>query len=232
MSETLKSSFGTIVIKRRQRTRCLSLKLNTVGQLQLTAPPLMPKFLMRQFLEQSREQIIMMISDYQEKHLYQPGMVIGKTHLLKVEYDQALKTCEFKLRPNFLVARLPFGVKIEDEAVQSELRPLVQKILRKQAKLILLPRLMHLAKKYNFSYQRAKLSHALTRWGSCSSRGTISLNISLVNLPQELIDYVIIHELCHLRQMNHTRYFWAEVEAILPNYRQLEKKLKQYSPRV
>ena len=76
------------------------------------------------------------------------------------------------------------------------------------------------------------MSHANTRWGSRSSSGTISLNIGLMNLPQELSDYVILHELAHINHMDHSEKFWAEVAEHDPKYKQHRKALKGYSPGV
>ena len=76
------------------------------------------------------------------------------------------------------------------------------------------------------------MSHANTRWGSRSSSGTISLNIGLMNLPQELSDYVILHELAHINHMDHSEKFWAEVAEHDPKYKQHRKALKEYSPGV
>lgn len=232
MTEVLDSEFGPIIVHRRRGANRVSFRIATNGQPKITAPLGLPKMMLKMFLRQSRAQISQIITEYRAKKSYLPGMIIGKTHLLKVEYDPLLIKPEVKLRPNFLVVRLPSDSQPEDEAVQDIIRPQVKKILKKDAKQILLPRLEFLAKQYGFSYQQAKLSHASTRWGSCSSKGIITLNIGLVSLAADLIDYVIIHELCHLRQMNHSPAFWAEVAAIVPDYTQCEAELKRHSPHI
>jgi len=92
--------------------------------------------------------------------------------------------------------------------------------------------LSFLAEEHGFSFKRTKITHASSRWGSCSSAGTISLNIGLMNLPFELIDYVIIHELCHTRHMNHSASFWREVAQFDPSYKIHRAELKKYSPHI
>ena len=86
-----------------------------------------------------------------------------------------------------------------------------KKILMKKAKDYLPYRLEYLAKLYGYKYDKCRLTHANTRWGSCSSSRTISLNIGLMNVPEILRDYVITHELAHLNHMDHSDAFWAEV---------------------
>jgi len=87
-----------------------------------------------------------------------------------------------------------------------------------------------LADEFGFSYERVRFSHASSRWGSCSSGGTVSLNITLMRLPDRLIDYVLIHELAHTKHMNHSAEFWAEVEKHDPGYKRHRKALKMFSP--
>ncbi len=118
---------------------------------------------------------------------------------------------------------------IKDPAEQRA-RDYQKKVLQKKAREYLPYRLEFLAKKFGYSYEKCRLSHANTRWGSCSSTRTISLNIGLMQVPEELRDYVIIHELAHLNHMDHSRDFWAEVGEHDPKYRIHEKKLKNFSP--
>lgn len=107
-----------------------------------------------------------------------------------------------------------------------------KKILAKQAKEYLPYRLEYFAKLYGYDYDHCRLSHAATRWGSCSSNRTISLNIGLMKVPEILRDYVILHELAHLNHMDHSAAFWDEVASHDPRYREHRRKLKAFSPGV
>ncbi len=107
-----------------------------------------------------------------------------------------------------------------------------KKQLSRKAKEYLPYRLEYFAKLYGYSYEKCRLTHANTRWGSCSSNRTISLNIGLMNVPEVLRDYVILHELAHLNHMDHSKEFWAEVGSHDKNYKIHEKKLKKFSPGV
>lgn len=98
---------------------------------------------------------------------------------------------------------------------------------KKAARELLLPRLQYFAEKYNFSYNRVSFRNQRTRWGSCSSQKNLNFNIRLAQLSDELRDYVIVHELCHTRQMNHSKAFWNEVANILPHYGKLRAQMRK-----
>ena len=100
--------------------------------------------------------------------------------------------------------------------------------LRAQAKATLPVRLTELAQQHGFVYHRVAIKNSLTRWGSCSSLGNINLNLRLVTLPQELQDLVMLHELCHLKYLNHGPQFHALLESVCPGHRALAKQLKEY----
>ena len=118
---------------------------------------------------------------------------------------------------------------VKDPSMQRA-RDYQKKILMKKAREYLPYRLEYYAKLYGYSYNKCRLSHANTRWGSCSSNRTISLNIGLMKVPEPLRDYVILHELAHLNHMDHSKAFWAEVGSHDKNYKSHEKKLKMFSP--
>jgi predicted metal-dependent hydrolase len=80
----------------------------------------------------------------------------------------------------------------------------------------------------NLQYKNLRLSSAKTRWGSCSGQNTISINWRLSILPEELLEYVIIHELAHIKEKNHSSKFWDLVSQFCPDYKQKRKELKGY----
>ena len=99
---------------------------------------------------------------------------------------------------------------------------------RVEAKTLLTRRLKQLAKDNGFSYNRLYIRNQKTRWGSCSSKNNISLNMKLVKLPDELIDYVILHELVHTRRKDHSQAFWAEMDKFVCNGKKMASRLRSY----
>ncbi len=110
----------------------------------------------------------------------------------------------------------------------ADLRPPIEKFLRQLAARELPPQVQALAARHGLKVQRITVRNQKSRWGSCSRRGTISLNWRLIQTPDAVRDYIILHELAHLRQMNHSAQFWQEVERLCPGYREAERWLKAH----
>lgn len=100
--------------------------------------------------------------------------------------------------------------------------------LRRQAKAYLPGRLAELAAQHGFSYNQVRIKHNVSNWGSCSVKKNINLNLNLMRLPAELQDYVMLHELCHLKYMNHGKEFHALLESVCPNHKELRRQLRDY----
>ena len=91
---------------------------------------------------------------------------------------------------------------------------------------IVMDRIAHFNKIYGFAVGRISIKNQTTRWGSCSKKGNLNYNYKLVYLPSELVDYLVVHELCHLGEFNHSRAFWSLVAKTIPNHVELRRVLK------
>ena len=150
---------------------------------------------------------------------------------IKPEYVRVVipKRQSFKNAQKFVESRLDW-IKTNKQRmnVQFEKKRRLPEIDRKVARKILCRRIGELAQLHNFVYNRVSIRKQKTRWGSCSTKNNINLNANLLHLPSELIDYVLLHELVHTRVKNHSKDFWDELETVVPNARQVDRKLKDY----
>ena len=99
--------------------------------------------------------------------------------------------------------------------------------LAEEALKVIPERVEYFAKVIGVTYGKITIRNQKTRWGSCSSKGNLNFNCLLMLAPSEVLDYVVVHELCHRKQMNHSKAFWLEVEKLLPNYKEVRKWLKE-----
>jgi predicted metal-dependent hydrolase len=124
---------------------------------------------------------------------------------------------------------LTLHVGLPHSAAPAQIRDAVQAWLMRQAKRIFTERLTHFAPHLGVTWRKLSLSSAGTRWGSASADGSIRLNWRLIHFTQSVIDYVVVHELSHLRVMDHSPRFWDTVRSVVPDYAQLRGQLKDES---
>jgi predicted metal-dependent hydrolase len=232
MSSFIDPEFGEIIVHKRRGMRSVHIKIGTDGRYAATAPFYTPIIYIKQVVNSSRDALRKLAEHTSTTKPYKDKQAVGKKHILAVVPTQTVKSPTTKILRERLLVYLPPTNTLDDAEVQQQIRDAVVQILRKEAKAFLPERLSALARQHSFAYERVRFSHASGRWGSCSSTGTISLNIALMKLPDELIDYVLVHELCHTRHMNHSKHFWAEVEAINPRYKLHKRQIAKHSPGV
>jgi hypothetical protein len=125
-------------------------------------------------------------------------------------------------------------VRFGDHAVRvahlsDDVRPQLERHLWALAKQELPERVSTLALQHGFTIRAVSVRNQKSRWGSCSRRGTVSLNWRLIQTPDSVRDYIILHELAHLREMNHSRHFWRAVAGVCPGYREAERWLRTHA---
>ena len=209
----------------RSRRKTIALVIQPNGELLIRAPKRATKRQINAMLTQHADWIAKKQAQMREaKEKFAPHQFIegegflylGKSYPLHI--TGAKKTTLRLWGKNFQIAK----------SAQAHAEQLFTAWYKKEARKIFIERVEFYAKKYDFDYAKLKLSSARTRWGSCSSNGNINLTWRLVMAPLEIVDYVVVHELSHLREHNHSKAFWAQVEAILPDYKSRRKWLKEH----
>lgn len=215
--------FGEVTVRRSAKSSAMKASVSPDGSLRISIPTYVPLIMAKRMVSQSRSELRKLLGSV-PKMEFHDGMQIGKSHSLHIR-----ESAQFSVATRGQQIIVSLGNNSIDQ-VYSEIKQAVLKALRVEAKKYLPRRLSYVANQYGYSYKTVRFSHASSRWGSCSSNGTISLNIALMMLDFPLIDYVLCHELAHTKEMNHSKEFWNLVEAMCPEYVQLRKIMKNHSP--
>ncbi len=134
------------------------------------------------------------------------------------------------LKDGLLQISVPQTLEIHQEAIQVQLRNLIESALRHEAKRIFPDYVKRLADLHGFRFSEVKINKSVSRWGSCSSKKSINLSYFCLLLPPHLLDLIVLHELCHTREMNHGDKFWAHLDSVTGNRaKALTLELKKFS---
>ncbi|MCE1253462.1 MAG: M48 family metallopeptidase [Anaerolineae bacterium] len=207
----------------RTRRKTISLIIRQDGSLEVRAPLRAPEQIIREFVEQKQVWII----SKQKLVLENKKQVLPKQFVQGEEFLFLGKKYRLIISTN---ARS--GLSFNDQSfilspnALSRALPLFEKWYKTRALEIFSERTAFFAHQGGFKYQRIRITSARTRWGSCSTRGTISFTWRLIMAPPEIIDYVIIHELVHTLEPNHAKAFWEKVAKIMPDFKNRIKWLK------
>lgn len=210
---------------RRSRRKTIALIVRRDGTLEVRAPQHFTDKKILEFVHSKQNWIRKIrkrqaaVRTAQSAHAYLPGeefLYLGRPYPLRhVEHQR--KALHFT------------GTSFDlHTSAQPEAAAVMEAWYRAQARWHLTGRIDHFARQHGFVYNSLRINGARTRWGSCNAqRGSLNFTWRLVMAPPEIVDYVVVHELCHLKHPNHSPDFWAEVEGILPDYKQRRKWLKE-----
>lgn len=156
-----------------------------------------------------------------------PFLFLGEECPLRIRVNEGKKRTKIARLPAGIYILLGESVLAETEAAkQKHMREQIYKWYRTQAGNIIEERVRYYADILGETYGQIRIKDQKSCWGSCSGKRNLNFNWHLVLTPPEILDYVVVHELCHLREMNHSPAFWREVEGILPDYKERRKWLR------
>jgi len=148
-------------------------------------------------------------------------------HKLKIIHEER-SNITLKITDHFVILRCPKDINVKHRRIQSFIRSGIEETFRREAKEYLPSRLAKFAKKHKLTYNVVRIKNNITRWGSCSSNQNINLNLYLMQLPLDLVDHIILHEMVHLVHRNHGKGFWKMFENISPGALEKSKEMKKY----
>ncbi|MDD2550443.1 MAG: SprT family zinc-dependent metalloprotease [Bacteroidales bacterium] len=223
------SGVGNIVFKRNARAKRITISIHPSKGVRVTIPNSMPLATARLFVESKRcwikNKLLEIENNRQDNHIksgyktreHELQLMPSPTKRFKVNIENNLVKL---LHPETLNAT---SVELQDAAGST-----IVEVFRLEAHKYLPKRVDELAKRFGFTYNTLRIKNIKSRWGSCSSINNINLSIYLMKLPDDLIDYVILHELTHTIHKNHGPNFWNHLNSLMGNVKTLNTQLKEY----
>lgn len=207
------------------RARRLSVRIYPGGRVEVVVPPGASPAAVQKFVGTHRQWIQRRVADLSTAAAVDDSrpvaiklLAIGRHYAVEYEYAAGSTARVRVAGENVIVVSGPLH---DDRAVTTALRDWLGELAQAQLGV----ELSKVAAECGFRYARAQIRRQRTRWGSCSASGTISLNMSLLFLRPQVVRYLLVHELCHTRHMNHSARFWALVASFEPDYQELDREL-------
>lgn len=155
------------------------------------------------------------------------GVQIGRSHTIALQAS-AKDSISTRVTESSIIVRIPAEYEVDDIEVQDRIQKAAIKALKKQLEDYIFDRTLLWQDTMQAHPKKIKVKQLTARWGSCASDRTITFSLFMAQIPDELIDYIIVHELTHLDHMNHSAEFWEAVGRYIPNYKELRAELKTH----
>lgn len=219
---------GLVAFYKRRDARSIRLSIAADGEVRITLPTWAPYRVGVEFVR--TKQAWIMAHRRPTRDALQHGDCIGQAH--RLIFQPSAGKISSRIVANEIRVKYPANLAFTDKTVQAAAERACLRSLKKQAEVLLSPRLQVLAKEYNLTYKSMKVKRLKSRWGSCDSYGNITLNLFLMQLPWELIDYVLLHELVHTEVLRHGPPFWRAMQIVLPDTPELRRGIRKYQPQL
>lgn len=219
---------GTVTLQKRKGTRSIRLTVGHDGSLKVSMPTWSPYHVAEAFVLSKSAWIRTQQAGKGHKLLHD-GHRMGKAHRIRYEYVDSLRMTS-RVTKTEIIVRLPIGHDPLETTAQKQARSATLRALKQEAAHLLPQRIETLAALHAFTYRTVAIKQLKARWGSCNSQKDITLSCYLMQLPWELIDYVLLHELVHTRVMAHGKPFWDELGKYVTNLSDKRKAIRSHRP--
>ena len=217
-----------VTFRQSPKARHYSLKISK-GKVLAVMPVGGNEALMRRFINENRARIETALVKHPERPPLDETTDLRATTFCVRICRSERKDFRMRLQDEVLSVECPAETCFSDARVQELLRSMIERALRHEAKRLLPGRLSGLAGRYGFCFNEVKINNSKSHWGSCTSRKNINLSLSLMLLPWHLVDYVLLHELCHTVEMSHNDRFWALMDKVTDGRAlAFRRELKEY----
>jgi predicted metal-dependent hydrolase len=220
---------GTITLYKRKGNQSLRLSVGANGDVRISLPTWVPFKVAEEFAK-SKASWIAAHQVTEPTVTFSHGQHIGKQYRIYFSPQEDRAAISTRVYKTEIYVTHPAHISSDHPDVQAKAHKASIRALKQEAERLLPPRLAALAQNHGFSYKSVDVKQLKSRWGSCSSRQEIVLNLFLMQLPWHLIDYVLLHELTHTKVMRHGEPFWAELAQYLPNAKGLRSEINTYQP--
>lgn len=216
-----------VTVYKRRNSRNLRLTVGNAGEVRVSVPAWAPY---RAGLDFARSRRAWIDSQLRPAPVLADGQTVGKAHHLYFRVSAGIDKPAGRVSAGAVIVNRPQHMEPAHASVQKVAREASIRALRAQAEKLLPQRLAGLAARHGFEYSDVRIKQLKSRWGSCDQNGVISLSLYLMELPWEYIDYVLLHELTHTRVMRHGPDFWKAMQELLPDAKDMRRKLRAWQP--
>lgn len=227
MVELHDKELGKIVVIRNKRAKNVIARKKQ-NHIQLTVPYLFSLKRISTVLNSLRPKLLELKPP--KTHVITENSVIETfSFVARISRTHLVQNLQMKLKDRELIVFIPSGFDLEQESSQLIVKEMIRSALRHEAKRILPPKTRFFAEKFNLQVNSVKINKSVSRWGSCSQKKNINFSFYLLLLPEKFIDYVVLHELAHTVEMNHSENFWKLLSSFCgEDAKAISKSLRKY----
>lgn len=219
---------GKITIYKKRSNKSLKISVGQNNEIKISLPIWTPYAVGLNFARANKDWITKNLT-FNDKTIVD-NQQIGKTFKLRVISVSSDKPLRSRINDQTVFIYLPEGQSLNSSLNQPKIETVIKRALKLESSSVIKQRLDFISSQTNLNYKSLNIKELKRRWGSCDSNGKITINLYLIQLPWDLVDYVLLHELVHTKHMSHDHKFWDLLELLNPDTKKFRRDIKEFKP--